>query len=139
MREKETRSGSLEGYQALIGALQFNEQGLMPTIVQDAATNQVLTLCYLNHEALEQSLKTGKVHVFRRSQNRLMLKGETSGHTQLIKAVHIDCEGKSLILLVTQQVAACHTGYFTCYFRQLSPSGSLKTVGKRVFDPKQVY
>ena len=127
------------GYQALVSLLQFNEQGLMPTIVQDAATKQVLTLCYLNHEALEKSLSTGKVHVFRRSQNRLMLKGETSGHTQLIKAVHIDCEGKSLIFLVTQQVAACHTGYFTCYFRKLSADGSLKTVGKRVFDPEKVY
>ena len=136
---KKSESRLIEGYQTLVSILQFNEQGLMPTIVQDAATKQVLTLCYLNHEALEKNLSTGKVHVFRRSQNRLMLKGETSGHTQLIKAVHIDCEGKSLLLLVTQRVAACHTGHFTCYFRKLSADGSLKTVGKRVFDPAKVY
>ncbi|MBI4342455.1 MAG: phosphoribosyl-AMP cyclohydrolase [Candidatus Omnitrophica bacterium] len=127
------------GYQALVSVLQFNEQGLMPTVIQDAKTKQVLTLCYLNHLALEQSLREGKVYVYRRSQNRLMLKGETSGHIQLIKGVLVDCEGKSLVLLVQPHVAGCHTGYFTCYFRHLSKSGAVKTVGKRVFDPEKVY
>ena len=93
----------------------------------------------MNHEALEQSLREGLLYVYRRSQKRLMRKGETSGHIQRIKEVRVDCEGKSLVLLVEQRVAACHEGYFTCYFRQLSRSGSLKTIGKRVFDPEQVY
>ena len=123
----------------LQGVLQFNEQGLMPAVIQDAKTKQVLTLCYLNREALEKSLKEGKVYVFRRSQNRLMLKGETSGHVQLIKEVRVDCEGKSLVFLVNQKVAACHAGYFTCYFRRLGKDGALTTVGKRVFDPSKVY
>ena len=124
---------------SFLDVLQFNEQGLIPTVIQDVKTHNVLTLCHLNRQALEKSLKEGKVYLFRRSQNRLMLKGETSGHIQRIKALHVDCEGKSLLLLVQQRVAACHAGYFTCYFRQRATNGSLRTVGKRVFDPAKVY
>ena len=119
--------------------LRFNERGLMPAVIQDARSRQVLTLCYLNREALTRSLREGRVYVFRRSQNRLMLKGETSGHVQLIKEVRVDCEGKSLVLLVRQKVAACHAGYFTCYFRRVSRTGRLQTIGRKVFDPKKVY
>ena len=127
------------GYRALLDVLHFDGRGLIPAVVQDAKTKQVLTLCYLNRQALEKSLKTGKVYVFRRSQNRLMLKGEVSGHIQAIKQVLVDCEGKSLVLLVSQNVAACHTGYFTCYFRRIGKNGKLATVGRRVFDPAKVY
>ena len=119
--------------------LQFNDQGLIPAVVQDVKTKQVLTLCYLNREALDRSLKEGKVYVFRRSLNRLMLKGEISGHIQVIKEVLVDCEGKSLVILVSQKVAACHAGYFTCYFRRVSRTGKLQTIGKKVFDPSKVY
>ncbi len=125
--------------QAWIKELVFSEQGLIPAVVQDARTQEVLTLCYLTREALEKTLSTGKVHVFRRSLNRLMLKGETSGHFQQVREVRVDCEGKSLVMLVTQQIAACHSGYYTCYFRRVSSSGTLKTVGRKVFDPKAVY
>ena len=111
----------------------------MPAVIQDAKSGQVLTLCYLNRDALARSLKEGKVYVFRRSQRRVMLKGETSGHIQLIQEVRVDCEGKSLVFLVRQKVAACHAGYVTCYFRRVGKGGQLTTVGKRVFDPSQVY
>ena len=127
------------GSAALVKVLKFNDQGLMPAVIQDAKTKQVLTLCYLNRVALDKSLAEGKVYLFRRSQNRLMLKGETSGHIQRIKAVLIDCEGKSLVLQVQQHVAACHAGYFTCYFRRVSPRGAITTVGRKVFDPNKVY
>jgi len=123
----------------LLKVLQFNEQGLIPAVIQDAASKQVLTLCYLNHEALEKSLAEGKVYLFRRSQNRLMLKGETSGHIQVIKELRVDCEGKSLVLLVKQRVAACHAGYVTCYFRVVGRDGALKTTGRKVFNPEKVY
>ena len=126
-------------YQTLLDVLHFDGRGLLPAVVQDAKSKQVLTLCYLNREALQKSLKTGKVYVFRRSQNRLMRKGETSGHIQTIRQVLVDCEGKSLVLLVSQKVAACHAGYFTCYFRRVGKRGTLATVGKRVFDPSRVY
>ncbi|MBI4004190.1 MAG: phosphoribosyl-AMP cyclohydrolase [Candidatus Omnitrophica bacterium] len=124
---------------ALIKVLKFNDQGLIPTVIQDRKSRQVLTLCYLNEAALNKSLATGTVYLFRRSQNRLMQKGETSGHIQRIRELAVDCEGKSLVLLVDQRVAACHAGYFTCYFRRLTPRGTLKTVGRRVFDPPKVY
>ena len=124
---------------ALLNALHFDAQGLIPAVIQDTKSRQVLTLCYLNRDALEKSLSEGKVYVFRRSQNRLMLKGETSGHIQTIRKVFVDCEGQSLVLLVSQQVAACHAGYFSCYFRRLSRDGRLVTIGPRVFDPAKVY
>ena len=129
----------IKGYEALMQILKFNDQGLMPTVIQDAASKQVLTLCYLNQEALKKSLETGTVYLYRRSQNKLMQKGETSGHIQAIKEVLVDCEGKSMVFLVEQRVAACHAGFFTCYFRRLDKSGAIETVGQRVFDPSKVY
>ena len=127
------------GYRTLLDVLHFDGRGLIPAVIQDVKSKQVLTLCYLNREALKMSLKTGKVYLFRRSQNRLMLKGETSGHIQTIRQVLIDCEGHSLVLLVRQNVAACHAGYVTCYFRRVGKNGKLATVGRRVFDPTKVY
>lgn len=129
----------IKGYIDLLNQLKFNDQGLIPTVIQDAASKQVLTLCYLNQLALQKSMETGTVYLFRRSKNRLMQKGETSGHIQQIKQVLMDCEGKSLVFLIKQHVAACHTGFFTCYFRKLTQDGKIRTLGKKVFDPKKVY
>lgn len=103
--------------------LVFNEQGLIPAVIQDDTSGEVLTLCYMNNEALDKTLETGLVHVFRRSAGRLMMKGETSGHTQTVKSVCIDCEGKSLVIRIDQKVAACHKNYFTCYFREYDRAG----------------
>ena len=125
--------------QFLLKVLRFNGQGLIPAVIQDATSQRVLTLCYLNRAALTRSLKEGKVYVFRRSQHRLMLKGETSGHLQFIKRVYVDCEGKSLLFLVQQRVAACHAGYFSCYFRSLGKGGRLVLSARRIFDPSTVY
>ena len=123
----------------MIDAVKFDAQGLVPAVIQDGTTHQVLTLCYMNREALERTLREGKIYVYRRSQGRLMLKGETSGHIQLIKKVEVDCEGKSLILHVQQRVAGCHAGYFSCYYRTLSKTGRLAISERRVFDPVKVY
>ena len=124
---------------ALFAVLQLNERGLIPTVIQDVRTKRVLTLCYLNREALVKSLQDGKVYVFRRSHKRLMLKGETSGHIQFIQEVRPDCEGRSLLLVVRQRVAGCHAGYLSCYFRKLTRTGRLVVTDKRVFDPAKVY
>ncbi len=124
---------------ALLETIQWNEQGLVPTIVQEANSKRVLTLCYLNREALEKSLVEGRVYVFRRSQNRLMLKGETSGYIQLIRQVEVDCEGKSLLFQGQQHVAGCHAGYFSCYHRELTKDGRLRIREKRLFNPAKVY
>jgi len=123
----------------MIDAVTFDAQGLIPAIIQDAKTRQVLTLCYMNREALERTFAEGKIYVYRRSQGRLMLKGETSGHIQLVKAVYLDCEGNSLLFEVEQRVAACHAGYFTCYYRKRGADGTLQVVGQQVFAPQSVY
>ena len=119
--------------------VKFDAQGLAPAVIQDARSRKVLTLCYMNREAFERTLKEGKVYVYRRSQGRVMLKGETSRHIQLVKAVYLDCEGHSVLFEVEQRVAACHAGYFTCYYRRLDKQGGLQIVEQQVFDPKNVY
>ncbi len=139
MRRTRRRSTPIAGATALLKVLRFNAQGLIPAVIQDAKSRQVLTLCYLNRAALRKSLATRTVHLFRRSQRRLMQKGEVSGHIQVIRQVLVDCEGHSLVLRVRQHVAGCHTGYVTCYFRRLGPRGRLTKVGRRVFDPAAVY
>jgi phosphoribosyl-AMP cyclohydrolase len=123
----------------IIDKLIFNEKGLIPAIIQDFKTGKVLTLCYMDKEALEKTLEEGKVYVFRRSKNKLMLKGETSGHVQVVKELFIDCEGNSLLFKVEQKVAACHAGYFTCYYRRVNKDDSLEIVEKKVFEPNKVY
>ena len=123
----------------IVDYIKFDANALVPAIIQDYKSKAVLTLCYMNKEALEKTVSTGIVYVFRRSKGRLMMKGETSGCTQKVKSVLIDCEGNSILFKVAQKRAACHTGYFTCYFRKLSKAGSFKAEGKPVFDPKEVY
>lgn len=124
----------------LLRHIKFNEQGLIPSIIVDSLDGKVLTLCYMNKEAVEKTLERGLVHVYRRSQKRLMLKGETSGHTQAVKEVFVDCEGNSLLFRVEQKVAACHAGYRSCYYRGFNPkSGELEIRERQIFSPKEVY
>lgn len=139
MTRRLVKARAIRGYHELVRHLRFDERGLIPAVIQDEKTRAVLTLCYLNRQALKKSLATGSVFVFRRSQQRVMQKGETSGHIQVIRKIFIDCEGKSLVFLVRQRVAACHTGYFTCYFRGLSGRGTIAVKGRKVFDPRKVY
>jgi phosphoribosyl-AMP cyclohydrolase len=123
----------------LIAGIRFDDKGLVPAIIQDYKSGAVLTLCYMNKDALEKTLETGLIYVFRRSKGRLMMKGETSGCTQSVKSVYIDCEGNSILFKIAQKRAACHTGYFTCYFRKPGKDGKLVCEGKPLFDPKEVY
>ena len=116
------------------------KDGLIPAIIVDDDSNTVLTLCYLNETALRKSLETGIVHLFRRSKGKLMKKGETSGHVQEIKEVGIDCAGNSLLLRVNQKVAACHKGYFSCFYRTYNAEDdSLEARGEKIFEPGSVY
>jgi len=124
----------------LLEGLTLNSEGLIPTIIANVDDNRPLTLCYLSPEALQKTIETGKVHVFRRSKGRLMIKGETSGHIQEVKHIYPDCEGKSLLIMVKQHVAGCHKGYMSCYFEEYEPTtGKLTISEERVFDPDQVY
>ena len=123
----------------IVDKLNFDDKGLIPAIIQDQKTLQVLTLCYMNREALEKTLSEKKIYVFRRSKGRIMIKGETSGCVQTVKEVCIDCADNSILFKVDQEKAACHEGYFSCYFRRVGDNGDVVTDGERIFDPKEVY
>jgi phosphoribosyl-AMP cyclohydrolase len=113
--------------------------GLIPAIAQDAESGDVLMLAWMNREAFEETVRTGRAVYFSRSRNRLWRKGEESGNVQEVVAVHIDCDGDTVLLKVRQiGGAACHEGYKSCFFRKLD-GDRLETVGERVFDPKSVY
>jgi len=113
--------------------------GLLPVIAQDDATGDVLMMAYMNEEAYDETLQTGRAVYFSRSRNKLWRKGEESGNVQMVKAVFVDCDCDTLLIRVEQiGGAACHEGYKTCFFRQITPGG-IKTIGERVFDPKEVY
>ncbi len=122
-----------------IEKLNFDDKGLIPTIIQDDVTGKVLTLCYMNKEALKKTMEEKKIYVFRRSKGRVMAKGETSGCIQLVKDVFVDCADNSVLFKVDQTRAACHEGYFSCYYRKVDENGELAVQGERVFDPKEVY
>ena len=122
-----------------INKLNFDKKGLIPAVIQDMESKRVLTLCYMDKKALKRTLKEKKVYVFRRSRNKLMMKGQTSGNIQIVKKIYVDCENDSLLFMVKQRMAACHKGYFSCYFQKLDKNGALKIKEKRIFDPKKIY
>ncbi len=99
--------------------IKFNEQGLVPVVTQDEG-GEVLMLAYADKEALRLTLKTGKAHYFSRSRQKLWLKGETSGHTQEIKEVLVDCDQDAVLYRVKQKGVACHTGNRSCFYRKLA-------------------
>ena len=113
--------------------------GLVPVIIQDAVTNEVLMLGYTNKEAWEKTLETKKATFWSRSRQQLWIKGETSGHVQEVKEIYLDCDGDTLLLKVNQVGgAACHTGHRSCFHHRFE-KGNWKVTGEKVFDPKEVY
>ncbi|MCH8314224.1 MAG: phosphoribosyl-AMP cyclohydrolase [Nitrospinae bacterium] len=119
--------------------LDFDKMGgLVPAIIQDAETNQVLMLAYMNPIAWEKTLETGKAWFYSRSRDKQWMKGEESGNMQIVKEVYVDCDDDTILLKVEQVgKAACHKGYTSCFFRKLN--GEVKVVEERVFDPEKVY
>ena len=120
--------------------IDFNKTGgLIPDIAQDAATGTVLMMAWMNREAYEETLRTGRAVYFSRSRNKLWRKGEVSGHVQQVRAVFLDCDADTILLKVHQVGgAACHEGYASCFFRRLE-GDRLQVVAERIFDPKAVY
>lgn len=113
--------------------------GLVPAIVQDWKTGEVLMVAYMNGESWAKTRETGKTCFWSRTRKKLWLKGETSGNVQIVKEVFLDCDNDALLLKVEQiGGAACHTGYRSCFYRRVA-DGGVETVGERVFDPKEVY
>lgn len=122
--------------------LDFDKQnGLIPAVVQDHQSGEVLMLAYLNEEAFEATRRTGKMHFYSRSRNKLWMKGETSGHIQEVREILVDCDRDAVVFKVNQiGGAACHTGYRSCFFSRVAPDGSLLVTEKeKVFDPSEVY
>ncbi|MDQ1331152.1 MAG: phosphoribosyl-AMP cyclohydrolase [Thermodesulfobacteriota bacterium] len=115
--------------------LNFNKiNGLVPAIVQDYETGEVLMLAFMNQESWEATLSTGRATYFSRSRQKLWIKGETSGNFQIIKEILVDCDEDTVLLKVEQRGgAACHTGYRSCFYRKIE-NGSLTNVGKLIFD-----
>ena len=120
--------------------LDFNKMsGLIPAIVQDHTTGEVLMLAYMNQDAWDATLSTGKATYYSRSRKKLWVKGETSGNRQIVKEIRVDCDDDTVLLKIEQLGdAACHTGYRSCFHKKVE-DGSVRVVGKPVFDPKEVY
>jgi phosphoribosyl-AMP cyclohydrolase len=112
--------------------------GLLPAIAQDAATGEVLMVAWMNAESYAETLRTGRAVYYSRSRGKLWRKGEESGHVQTVRSLYVDCDADTILLKVEQVGAACHEGYRSCFFRQVTPQG-LKVVAEQLFDPAQIY
>ncbi len=113
--------------------------GLIPAIAQDYVTGEILMLAYMNQEAFDATLSSGKATYYSRSRQTLWIKGETSGNVQRVKEIRIDCDDDTVLLKVEQLGgAACHTGHRSCFYKKLE-NGSIRVIGEPMFDPKEVY
>ncbi len=125
--------------EALLDVVKFNEQGLIPAIAQDIETGEILMVAYMNEATLRQTLETGLMTYWSRSRQEVWVKGATSGHTQEVQEVRVDCDGDVLLFKVKQNGgAACHTGHRSCFYRKLE-DGQLVETDAPVFDPQEVY
>ena len=122
-----------------LDGLKFDAHGLIPAVVVDAETGDVLMVAYMNKDSLADTAKTGKTHFWSRSRQKYWMKGESSGHTQDVKGIYIDCDLDTMVIKVTQSGAACHNGYRSCFYRKLNEGGRFEVVDEKVFDPDEVY
>src|SRR5262245_59895988 len=126
------------GEHAWVDDWKWDAKGLLPAIVQDAATGQVLMMAWMDRAALLDTLRKGQTHFYSRSRRSHWHKGGTSGHVQDVETVHVDCDADTLLIGVHQIGGACHEGFFTCVFRK-AENGRLRVVSEPVFDPATVY
>ena len=124
----------------IIDQLKFDEKGLITAVVQDIDTNQILMVAYMNRDAVKKTIISNLACFWSRSRQEFWIKGQTSGHTQTVKSVSVDCDGDALLVKVEQKGGACHMGYQSCFFREISMIGEeTKIVSQKVFEPNQVY
>jgi phosphoribosyl-AMP cyclohydrolase len=137
MTEETAASGDSAGGETGDAAVDvdFGDDGLVPAVAQDATTGEVLMLAYVSPEALARTRETGVAHYYSRSREEVWEKGATSGHTQSVREVRVDCDADALLYRVEQSGGACHTGFRSCFHRTVDG----ETVGERVFDPDEVY
>jgi phosphoribosyl-AMP cyclohydrolase len=120
--------------------LRLDQNGLIPAVVQDAENGDVLMVGYMNQEAVRRTLETGKVTFWSRSRQKFWVKGETSGHFQLLKGLYVDCDRDCLLVKVEQSGPACHEGYRSCFFRQIvSAENEAEVVATRLKTPEEIY
>lgn len=123
-----------------IKGLKYDENGLIPAVIQDYKNNEVLMVAYMNDVAVKKTIDTKRAHFYSRSRKKLWLKGESSGHVQKVKEIRFDCDADCLLVKVEQVGGACHTGYRSCFYRKLKDNkGNTAVSGKKMFDPDKVY
>lgn len=121
-------------YDALLDQIKFDDKGLVAAIIQDVKNNELLMVGYMNREAFKRTLEGPYVTFWSRSRQKYWVKGETSGHTQEVKEIYVDCDIDAILIKVVQNVAACHAGYRSCFYRKVE-DGKLKIVREQVFRP----
>lgn len=120
--------------------LKFTTDGLIPAIIQEQSTGRVLMMAWMNQESLEKTVETGKTHFWSRSRQKFWMKGESSGHVQLVKDIAFDCDGDTLLIQVEQSGAACHEGYKSCFFRSFdNGSSTFKVTEDQLKRPEEIY
>lgn len=120
--------------------LKYTEDGLIPAIIQEAGTGRVLMMAWMNRASLESTIKTGKTHFWSRSRKKFWMKGEESGHIQLVKDIAFDCDGDTLLIQVEQAGAACHEGFKSCFFRSVEGDGTtFRTTEPQLIKPDDIY
>ena len=134
------RKFSKNEIEVILKQLDFSkiEGDLLPVIAQDHLSKEVLMLAFANKEAIEKSLETGYMHYYSRSRQKMWKKGETSGHFQEIKELITDCDNDSILVLIKQTGAACHEGYYSCFYKTFK-NGTFNENRPRIFNPKEVY
>ena len=120
--------------------LKYTADGLIPAIVQEQSTGRVLMMAWMNRASLESTIATGRTHFWSRSRQKFWMKGESSGHVQVVKDIAFDCDGDTLLIQVEQTGAACHEGFKSCFFRSIEGSGGTwKETEPRLETPEQIY
>ncbi len=122
-----------------LSQLKWTADGLIPAIVQDAETREVLMMAWMDRAAVLNTLSTGQTHFYSRSRKSSWHKGGTSGHVQHVESVHVDCDADVLLILARQVGGACHEGYRNCFWRKVTPQGSLEVDAEKVFEAEAVY
>ena len=123
---------------SFIDNLKFNEQGLIPAIIQEEGTGRVLMMAWMNVDSIRSPIEAGKTHFWSRSRQKYWMKGESSGNTQQVKDVAYDCDADTLLILVEQIGAACHEGYKSCFFTSVK-EGETEITEERLIDPEEMY
>ncbi len=119
--------------------LKFNEDELIPAIIQEEGTGRVIMMAWMNESSLKTTIEKGKTHFWSRSRQKYWMKGESSGHTQQVKSIAFDCDGDTLLIQVSQVGAACHEGYQSCFFRTINDAGDFDVSENRLVNPNEIY